>query len=219
MTGDDLQKNPKGPRRTRLKADERKSQIVEVAVELIAQFGVAGTRVTRIADGVGITHSALYAHFTNRQEIMLAALDAAFDRIFADDGTFQDEDALERLRKMMHHQNTRFATPQQNTVGRLFEYFAASSDEVLRDALRARATQANRRLAAIIDEAKCQGTIRQSVDSEQVAWMLEACAWAGDRADTLDIELFRQEAVTARMADLILDAVVEEDRRTTCAGG
>jgi hypothetical protein len=45
------------------------------------------------------------------------------------------------------------------------------------------------------------------VDSEQMAWMLAAHAWAEDTACLMDVDLFRKERLSSRMANLILDSI------------
>jgi AcrR family transcriptional regulator len=192
-----------------LKADERKRQIVQVALATVAEHGVQGTTVTRIAEGVGVTHSALYAHFANRQEILLAALDAVFEKIYAIHTMSKREDAVERLREIMRYHTTSLTTSEEASYPHtLFEFIAASSDGVLREALRAKEAEATRQIADIIDEAKHQGTVQQLVDSEQVAWMLAACAWAEDTAYLMDIKSFQDAALAERIANLILDSIL-----------
>jgi hypothetical protein len=63
-------------------------------------------------------------------------------------------------------------------------------------------------MAAIIDEAKRQGTAKQLIDSEEIAWMLVGCARAEDTAYLMNIELFQEKTLALRMADLILGQIV-----------
>jgi AcrR family transcriptional regulator len=199
--------------RQRLKSEERKLQIVDAALRIISEHGVQGTTTTRIAELVGVTHSALYAHFANRQEILLAALDAVFQKIYAIHTASIVEDAVERLREIMrYHTNALGPSEELSYPLPLFEFIAASSDEGLAEALRAHEAEATRQIVAIIDEAKGQGRVKRSVSSEQTAWMLAACAWAEDTAYLMGIKMFHEEALSSRMSDLILDSIlVEED--------
>jgi AcrR family transcriptional regulator len=196
----------------RLKADDRKRQIVEVTLETIAKYGIQGTTVMRIAQGAGVTHSALYAHFENRREILLAALDAVFDKIFEIHAASQTEDAVERLREIMRFHTTCLSTTEQPSYALpLFEFIAASCDEELGEALKERETKATGQIAAIIDEAKRQGRVKDTVNSEETAWMLVACAWAEDTAYLMNIEFFQEATLAWRMADLILEQIVAVD--------
>lgn len=196
----------------RLRADERRKQIVEVTLQTIAKYGVHGTTVVRIAEGAGIVHSALYAHFQNRQEILLAALDEVFDKIYEIHRACRRDDALEWLREIMRYQTTYLSTSSTPAYTLpLFEFIVASPEEGLHDALRERESEATRRLAVIIDEAKRQGSVRQSVDSEETAWMLVSCAWAAESAYLMNIDLFQSRSIALKMVDLIFDQIVTPD--------
>ena len=198
--------------RKRLKADDRKRQIVEVTLETIAKHGIQGTTVMRIAQGAGVAHSALYAHFGSRHEILLAALDAVFDRIYEIHRAARSEEAIEWLRGIMQHHTTYMTSVAQPSYAvPLFDFIAASSEEGLHDVLEEKETEATRQLAAIIDQAKRQGTVKQSVDSEETAWMLVGCAWAEETAYLMNIELFHERSLAWRMAGLILDQIVTSD--------
>ena len=67
----------------RMTAAARKRQIVEVALDLIAKHGLHGVTMSRIAAGAGIRQASLYSHFQSRHEILLAALDVIYERIYA----------------------------------------------------------------------------------------------------------------------------------------
>jgi AcrR family transcriptional regulator len=185
----------------------------KVTLNTISEYGVQGTTIVRIAEGAGIAHSALYAHFENRREILLAALDAVFAKIFEIHEASQTEDAVERLREIMRHHTTYLTTAEQPSYALpLFEFIAASSDEGLGDALREKELEATRQIAAIIDEAKRQGTVSQSIDSEEIAWMLVGCAWAEDTAYLMKIDFFQEKTLAWRMADMILEKIKVPER-------
>lgn len=58
---------------------ERKQEIVHAVLVLIAELGIQGVTMGRIADKVGITEAALYRHFDSKLGIIGATIDAAFD--------------------------------------------------------------------------------------------------------------------------------------------
>ena len=64
-------------------ADARKRQIVEVTLGLIAKYGLQGATMSRIAAGAGIRQASLYTHFASRRAILLAALDAVYEKVYA----------------------------------------------------------------------------------------------------------------------------------------
>jgi AcrR family transcriptional regulator len=195
--------------RRRLRSEDRKRQIVEVTLRIIAEYGVKGTTVTRIGDTVGIVHSGLYAHFANREEILLAALDAIFEEIFEIHRSSAREDAVEYLREIMRRHTTALTPNVESSYTLpLFQFIAASSDRAIGEALEKKQIEANREIAGIIDKAKRQGTVKQSVDSEEAAWMLTACAWAEETAYLAGIDMFQERRLASRMADLMLESIL-----------
>ncbi len=79
---------------------ERKKQIVMVTLDLVAKHGVQGTTTARIASAAGVSEKTLYKHFASRRELLLAALDVAFDRANYAVLSRQETGALERLRSI-----------------------------------------------------------------------------------------------------------------------
>lgn len=64
--------------RKRLPADERKKQIMEVALKLFAKKGFEETKTKEIAVEVGISEAAMFKLFKNKQELIMMSLDYKF---------------------------------------------------------------------------------------------------------------------------------------------
>ncbi|MCZ7624622.1 MAG: TetR/AcrR family transcriptional regulator [Candidatus Methylomirabilis sp.] len=60
----------------RLTADERRRQIVEVAVDLFSRKGFRGTRTREIAEAAGISEAMIFKHFATKRELYAAILEA-----------------------------------------------------------------------------------------------------------------------------------------------
>jgi AcrR family transcriptional regulator len=164
----------------RLSGEERRAQIVEATLRLISRYGVQGTTLHRIASEVGVTHPALYAHFRGRREILLAALDAVFERILAVHRAYQQGNALERLRAISLYHSELVASASDGFVSPLFEFLAAAPEEGLREELASRERTLLRDLAAIVREGQQKGTIRPDVEPEQAAFLITSRHWAED---------------------------------------
>lgn len=54
------------------KAERTRQAILDTALERFASFGFEGTRLTDIADPLGITRAALYYHFAGKHELLEA---------------------------------------------------------------------------------------------------------------------------------------------------
>lgn len=197
--------------RHRLPSEVRKSQIVEVALQLVATCGVHGTTLHRIAKEVGVTHPALYSHFANRREILLAALDVTFGRILEVHRASTHENALERLRAISMYHTDLIASRPAGFVYPLFEFIRASPEEGLREELAVRQRALARDLADIVREGQQQGTIRPDVDAEQVGWLITSRHWTEDVALLMGVDKDWDRARSIQLLDLIIRSIEMPD--------
>ena len=65
------------------KGNKTKERILKVATTLFSQLGYRGASVRKIAKEVGIRESALYNHFTNKEEIFLEVAKEIFSSPFS----------------------------------------------------------------------------------------------------------------------------------------
>lgn len=91
-----------GAVRKRLKAEDRKKQILKEAVKVFAASNYKTARVKDIADRIGISEAAIYNHFPTKKAIFLAILDRIQSRILsywqAEAG--REPDPIKALREM-----------------------------------------------------------------------------------------------------------------------
>lgn len=88
------------PKRTRLRAEERREKILEAARVVFLESGFAGARTRRIAEEAGITEALLYKFFPSKSEIFRAAVHEPLER-FVEQllATTQDIDPAEGDRR------------------------------------------------------------------------------------------------------------------------
>jgi AcrR family transcriptional regulator len=182
---------------------ERKKQIVAVTEAIVAEYGVQGATTARIADAAGISEKTLYSHFASRRDILIAALDAVFDRSRANLLCRTETDALQHLRsaaKLHWPSEGEFVYP-------LYEFFAAPPKAGLREELRTRHETSIELLIDIVEEGKAQGVIREDVDSEQTAWEFLSVYWAEDIAYMLGFDEFASSGRSAIMLERLLRGI------------
>lgn len=66
--------------RRRLSVDERRRQIAEQSVELVARYGSYGVTMQHVADAVGLTLPGLLHHVRNRDELLTMLVELQFDQ-------------------------------------------------------------------------------------------------------------------------------------------
>lgn len=63
---------PVPPKRKRLPAEQRRAQILTVATDLFLAEGIESTSMRRIAEMVGVTPTAIYDHFKDKEALLTA---------------------------------------------------------------------------------------------------------------------------------------------------
>jgi AcrR family transcriptional regulator len=62
------------------KSAKRRREILESTLELFAEKGYAGTSLTAISEAVGVSREALRHYFSDREDLLLAVMEAADER-------------------------------------------------------------------------------------------------------------------------------------------
>ncbi len=155
-------------KRKRPRSADRKEQILNGTLGLIMHHGLSGTTMTRIANKVGITEPALYRHFANRKEIMLAALDTAFVRL-AERISFEEEDAAAYLRRVATTVHEEISN-NPDLARMLFEFICAPPSEDLREPVVKYLLMFLKLLEYHFEEGIKQGVFREDIDLQLTAW-------------------------------------------------
>ncbi|MCL5735169.1 MAG: TetR/AcrR family transcriptional regulator [Actinobacteria bacterium] len=188
----------------RMAAAARKRQIVDVALDLIGKYGLQGVTMARLAAGAGIRQASLYTHFASRQEILLAALDAIYDRIYASRMTGSHENTLGRLREICDHHVELWARQgERHHAHLLLEFVAGAPGEGLRETLAAKHLETLKEFTQIVERGKQEGKIPAHVDAEQVAWFITGFAFAGDVSQTMGFRKFLSPEISGRWLDVM----------------
>ena len=156
----------------RLPAESRKQQIVETVLELVAAHGAEAVSFQLIADRIGVTQPAVLRHFPTKEALWLAVMEWLEEHLVgiyasADEA---DEAALVVLSGMFLQHI------------RLIERYPALAKLVLSDHLRLQfpSLQARfgtihkgymARLSAILDRAKSEDSVSETVDPKDAATM------------------------------------------------
>jgi AcrR family transcriptional regulator len=156
----------------------RRHQIAQATIRVVARHGVRGASTARIAKEAGVSEGALYRHFGSRNEIIFAAVDAWFDAIrqFVEAG--QDPDPIESLLNVMRGHMKYFGSHKPDLSRVFLEFASASPGDGVSDHMYRQQTEANDRLARMVQRGKEQGVIRLDVDPDQAAWQLVVVLWA-----------------------------------------
>ena len=78
--------------------EERRRQIADAALKVIAERGLGRFTIQAIAAEIGVTDATLFRHFASKEDIVLAALDRVEERLF-EGFPPEDTDPLVRLER------------------------------------------------------------------------------------------------------------------------
>lgn len=197
---------------------DRRSQIINSALDLMYNHGFAGATTARIAAGVGVSEPALYRHFKNKQEILLAALDEISARLILHtvSAAGSEEDDIERLRLMSSaYYDFVMSHPEETRV--LFDAVSAAGNDEMRKDLRSKFQQLLGVVEIVLQQGVDKGALRQDIDVSLVAWEIVSLGITLYFASILDFKdvLTKDKALAAVERLLASIASNKPERRTT----
>lgn len=155
----------------RLKAAQRREQLIEVATRLFARTGYEATTTAAIAEAAGVTEPILYRHFKSKQELFVAIVREVSRH------TLEQWEALianvtdpaERLRII--------STNMPEHMKRLADYYhvlhgalATSRDKRVMAVMREHYDQIQVFFNRIVTEGQKSGVFRKELRPEAAAW-------------------------------------------------
>ena len=168
-----LKKPHKSARKPKGDGHLRRGEILAAAEKIFIAEGYAGATIRKIADAVGVSSTALYMHFRDKDEILLEICDGAIEQLLTLnlDIARRPIDALSRV-KLMLQAYMRFALDNPNAYQLVF---CGSSDVISADKQIATAELGDRcydEFSAPVRELAASGRLRTgSADSAaQTLW-------------------------------------------------
>ena len=157
----------------RLKAPERRQQLIDVATKLFAKYGYDATTTAAIAKAAGITALILYRHFKNKQAMFIAIVQSvtAHTRDAWTEIAEQTPDAAERIRlvaKSMPQHIREYGEQYHVLHGAL----AISRDKKVLAVLREHYAQMETFFREVILDGQKSGKFRKDIDAQSGAWQI-----------------------------------------------
>jgi len=189
----------------RLPAAERRKQIVQAVIEVVAEHGVPGATVSRIATAANVSEGTLYVYFESRDEMLMAALDSIFVEMSGLIDSSEETDALERLRDIGRRHSELMKTERGGFALPWVEFIAAGPQVGLREAVAQTQTRAFGKMLAIVEQGQAEGTIRRDLDARRLTWEWYTVVWAENMSCLMGLTEFIDDRHSAYLLDLILE--------------
>lgn len=190
----------------RLSAEERRTQIVEAALRVIAEHGVPEATVARIADAASVSQGTLYVYFESREQILVAALDKIFSEMADLIDSSAGLDAVQRVVTVAQRHSDLMKTERGGFAVPWVEFIAAGPQVGLREAVAETQTKAFEKMLQIIQQGQADGGIRADLDPRRLAWQWYTIMWA----DNLSTLMGLSEYIDAGHSAYSLDLLVRE---------
>jgi AcrR family transcriptional regulator len=192
----------------RARTADRRRQIEQVTLRLIAQEGLAGVRLAQIAAELGVTDAALYKHFASKDDILIAAYNVLADRVFNWLNNLPGQTAIERLRAI--------GETHADMSSRDVEGFNVPMSQfnvwIPRDRLRAHVDRTHEAirgaLARVLDDGKADGSMRPDFETDVVVSEIYAWIWWEDFSHLRSLDRERIARGSAEMFAKIVAEVV-----------
>jgi len=157
----------------RLKAPQRREQLIQVATRLFAEMGYEATTTKDIAKKAGVTEPILYRHFESKQDLFVAIVRNVSDQtlkhwqeIIAD-----SDDPAERVRLV--------AAAMPDHMKRLEDQYhvlhgalATSRDKKVLGVVREHYKQIEQFFGKLVTDGERAGVFRKEFDPKAAAWQL-----------------------------------------------
>ncbi len=103
-------------RRTREEAEQTRHELLAMALQQYAQHGIYNVSLKAIAASAGVTHGALYWHFKNREDLIVAlstSVTLPFEQYYLEQLQAIDQDALKALQSFLVETSCHIASRSQ----------------------------------------------------------------------------------------------------------
>lgn len=149
---------------------DRQKQIIEVSLELIAENGIQGLTIKNLARKIGFSESAIYRHYENKIQILVAILNyfkENTERLFATELN-SDKDALLKIDHLFLNQFIIF-TQSPSLVAVIFSEELFRNEPSLVERVSEIMNSSFNVLLQIIKDGQEKGELRSDVESEHLA--------------------------------------------------
>jgi len=157
----------------RLKAPQRRSQLIDTATKLFAKSGFAATTTAAIAEAAGVTEPVLYRHFQSKQDLFIA-----ITRKMSDD-TLKEwqsiigniDDPAEQMRRIAVEFPAHIKR-MEDAYHVLHGALATSREKKVQAVIKDHYDQFEKFFIGMVKKGQDRGVFRKDVDPMMASWQL-----------------------------------------------
>lgn len=151
-------------------SSNRKEQIVFNALQIISEEGVKNLTMKNIGNRIGISDAALYRHFTNKQEIVLAMIETVGRNLTVNisSAVSNIENPVDKLKEILHI-HLGYLEQNKGIPRLIFSEEVHQNDPVLRKAVLKMVNHYLDLIRGILLRAKDNGQVKPDINIEATA--------------------------------------------------
>jgi AcrR family transcriptional regulator len=196
----------------RMKAAERRRQLLEASIKCFAAHGYKGTTTSRLAKAARISEPVLYQHFASKRDLFVALLDQAGKEVLREwrKAIAPLHSPIDQLRVLLRL-NPAITDPRGKQLYRvIFAAQAELHEPEIQAALRSHYEQYARFLTNLIKRAQRAGQVRRDVSAAGLSWQLIHAAIGFALINPLDIAGHATPATVEQTFALLVELLSAE---------
>lgn len=160
-------------RMRRLKAPQRREQLIEVATKIFARCGYNAATTAAIAEASGVTEPILYRHFANKQEMFVVITRAMSQQTLRHwrELTANSRGSTEKIRAIARHFPNHIRA-NEDAYHVIHGALATSRDRKVLSVMKEHYSEIERFFCKIITDGQKSGEFRRSLNPRVPAWQL-----------------------------------------------
>jgi AcrR family transcriptional regulator len=158
---------------SRLKADQRRDQLLTVATKIFARWGYNATTTAAIAEAAGVTEPILYRHFSSKQELFVAITRAMSKQTLKKwHDLIKDADSSTAKIKRIAREFPDHIRQSEDAYHVIHGALATSRDRKVLSVMKEHYKEIEKFFAKIVTDGQSGGEFRRDLDPKVPAWQL-----------------------------------------------
>ncbi len=163
--------------KNRMKAEDRRREILEAAVRTIAANNFEKATTAMIAREAGVTEPLIYHHFKNKRGLQLAVLEAVKENVLSRSEEMKELDSVSMSRLRSYGKQRQREIRRNPEHVKIMIKALAVEDKKIKEKAWEIMESGQSLVRMLLSRAVRQGELDDKVDVEMGAWLI--VAWAG----------------------------------------
>ncbi|HZC16381.1 MAG TPA: TetR/AcrR family transcriptional regulator [Caulobacteraceae bacterium] len=204
-----LTKSPRSARKAKGDGHLRRAEILHAAERIFVRDGYQGATIRKIAEEVGVSSTALYMHFSDKDEILLEICEGAIATLLASNTAISERsiDAVSRVRLMLDAY-MRFGLDNPNTYQLAFCTTPGQISAIRHEATTGLGVRCYERFVGAVADIAAEGRLRVGDADSAAQTLWAACHGLVSLRTSQKIERADDETLMALMLDCLFEGLV-----------